>query len=543
MEQHELLSDFMPISEGVETMKAAGKVLLEEFALMTETTMVLKQDRMKFMERIHASEKSIKGQIRKTRDRLNRHLDLIEQKLTKKLKLLVEKSEREFLKDQHDIQMIESDVKKMKGNVALSLNNEGDVALISGLVDEKNAFQSKIMAVREQQKKVPTTVLQFRISNAILEFMENTQEFGKVTLQMPFDEYDEFSDSSPIVSNKYPSPILPSKVQSNAYLSSISPLWNQVYPRSIVQRYPGSCVKNKYGMHESNPYHSFNAQFNQHRSNGAVSYRNEFGNESVEPYSDFESIREDRFILSSDHEGPCHLSGVAALTSGRVVVCDSKHKSIQLINRSSEVLDELVFHYKPCDIATISENGVVVSFIEKDFISVFNASTRALSHKRNVSVSGRGGSYSLAYCKNKFAVCRRGEIRILSSDDGTLIKMIQTEAHFPQIAMSDGGSKIYLSDYVGGKVVCMNELGKSKWEYSEADLEPCSLAVDLNQLFIADIKGKIYIMSTYGILVRALNCHGRLHAICLDPNSGTLLVTQENSRDKAKSRSITLVSI
>ncbi|XP_045169167.2 uncharacterized protein LOC123531928 [Mercenaria mercenaria] len=536
MEQHDLLSDFMPISEGVERMKSVGKVLQDEISLMVETTKTLKRDRTKFMEKIHSSEKNIRGQIRKVRDKLNRHLDLIEQKLTNKLKQIVEKSERAFSKDQLDIQHIESDLQKMKDNLKVCLKTGGDTALISGVVAEKTAFQNKKSEVIAQQEKLPTKTLQFRISNSILDFTENVQDFGEVSLQMPFDEYDESTDSSPLP--------LTHRSQANSYHGAITPLSFTQHdsPRSLVQRYPGNRVKNKYGIHVSNPYHPFNAQFNK-KSNGVVSYRNEYGDEFANADGDFEGVRDDPIILSSDHEGPCYLSGVAALTSGRVVVCDSKHKCVQLINRRSEVLDQLVFHYKPCDVAAVSENSVVVSFIEKDFISVYTASHRALSHKRDVGVSGRGGSYSIAFSKNKFAVCRRGEIRIVSSVDGSLISRLQIEAHFPQIAMSDGGSKIYLSDFVGGKVSCMNELGKTKWEYSHDELEPYSLAVDLNQLFIADIKGKILIMSTYGILVRELQCYGRLHAVCVDPNTGTLLVTQENNKDKVKSRSIKIVTI
>jgi hypothetical protein len=541
MEQHDMLSDFMPISEGVQKMKSVGKILQDEISLMVETSKLLKRDRIRYQERLRLSEKNIRGEIRKTRDKLNRHLDLIEQKLTNKLKQIVEKSGRAFTKDQSDIQLLESDLYKMKDSIKVCLKTSDDIALISGLVSEKSAFQSKKTELRVQQEKMPTKSLQFRISNAILDFMDHVQDFGDVSLQIPFNEFNEFSESSPLSQR---SPAIPINHPSNSDAGNSTPLSfrNHDSPRSLLQKYPNNRIKNKYGMHISNPYHTFNAQFNR-RSDGGVTYRNEHGNEFTDEYEETEGIRDDPIILSSDHEGACNLSGVAALTSGRVVVCDQKHKCVQLINRNSEVLDELVFHFKPCDIATISENGVVVSFIEKDFISIYTASYRALSHKRDISISGRGGSYSVAYCKNRFAVCRRGEIRIVSSDDGSLISRIQIEAHFPQIAMSDAGSKIYLSDFVGGKVSCMNELGKTRWEYSQDELEPCSLAVDLNQLFIADVKGKILIMSTYGILVREIQCYGRLHALCVDPNTGTLLVTQENSKHKTKSRSIKIVPI
>lgn len=544
MEKHDLLSDFMPISEGAEMLKSVGKVLQDEITQMTESAKMLKRDRTRLLEKMHASDKNIRGQIRKMRDKINRHLDLIEQKLTNKLKLLVEKSDKTYMKDQNDTSTLEGDLKKMKEKLAVCLKTGGDMELISGVVHEKSVFQSKKLEIRDQQERMPTKSLQFKISNAILDFVENVQEFGEVSLQMPTDHYDEFFDSTPPPQIHRPQHV-PGHPRRNTYAGSVTPLSfkNHDSPRNFVSRYPDSRIKNKYGLHVSNPYHSFHAQFQKMSNDVNVAYRDEYGDEFMDPYNDLDGVRDDPIILGSDHDGPCNLSGVAALTSGRVVVCDSKHKCLQLINRRSEVLDELVFHYKPCDIAVVAENSIIVSFVEKDFISEFSVSNHALSHKRDLTVSGRGGSYSIAFNKNKFAVCRRGEIRVLSSGDGTLISKLQIQAHFPQIAMSDGGSRIFLSDFVGGKVLCMNELGKVKWEYSQEDLEPSGLAVDLNQLFIADVKGKILIMSTYGILVRELQCFGRLQAICVDPNTGTVLVTQENNKDKSKSRSIKVVSI
>ncbi|KAH3715065.1 hypothetical protein DPMN_057769 [Dreissena polymorpha] len=548
MEQHDLLSDFMPISEGVELMKSTGQSLVNEINTLTDITKVIKRDRMKYIENIHASEKNIKANVRKIRDKINRHLDLLEHKLFTQLKKIIDNNELAFHKDQHDIQLIETELKKVKQNVDTKLKSASDVEMITGIAVEKANVQSKKLDIRAHQSRMPTKSLQFRLSQPVLELTERVKAIGEVSMQKPFDEFDDEEqelDFSPVPAS-FRSSVVP--VTHPVPLPISTPLSftaHDVYAGQGLSKYSSTRVKNKYGIHVSNPYHSVNAQFNTSRNlpNGNVSYRTEHGDEATDPYNDFEGVRDDPIVLSAEHSGPCNLTGIAALSSGRIVVCDSKHKCIQLINRRSEVLDELVFHYKPCDIASISDDGVVVSFVEKDFISVYSVSTRALSHKRDVSISGRGGSYSIAFCKDKFAVCRRGEIKLVSSYDGKLIDTIQIEAHFPQIAMSDGGSKIYLSDFVGGRVTCMNEQGRTKWEYSQENLEPCSLAVDLNQLFIADVKGAIFIMSTYGILMRQLQCQGHLHAICVDANTGTLLVTQENNRDKGKSRSIKIIAI
>ncbi|XP_052796529.1 uncharacterized protein LOC128228967 [Mya arenaria] len=549
MEQHDLLGDFMPISEGVELMRSTGKALLDEVSLMTETTKMLRKDRNKFIEKIRSSEKNIKVQVRKMKDKITRHLDLLEQKFMTKLKRLVENNERVFQKDQHVISLIETELKKIKENVNVKLKTGSDTDLITGIVEEKVSFNNKKLDIKSQQGRVPTKSLQFRMSQSVLDFLQNVKDLGDVSLQLPFEEFnDDVSNYSPEPPS-FRSAMVPVAMATHPHAFPTStpiPFTSHGSPRSHThsQGYPQSRANNKYGIHVSNPYHSYNAQLNnQQVPNGGVPFRDEYGDATTNPYGDFEGIRDDPIVLTSDHTGTCNLSGVAALSSGRIIVCDSKHKCIQLINRRSDILDELVFHYKPCSIATVSENDVVVSFTEKDFISIFNASMKSLKHKRDLSISGRGGSYSVAHSKNTFAVCRRGEIKVVSGVDSSLINTIQIEAHFPQIAMSDSGTKIYISDFVGGRVTCMNEIGKVKWEYSLDDLEPCSLAVDLNQLFVADVKGKILIMSTYGILVRQLQCQGHLNALSVDSNTGTLLVTQESNRDKQQSRSIKIVAL
>lgn len=538
MEQHDHLSDFMPISEGVEMMKATGKSLVEEINMMSEMTRSLKKDRTKGIERIRVSDKNIKAEIRKTKDKIRRELDLMEQKLTNNLKVIMERSERVYLKDQTEFYKIDSQLKKIKENLQSSMKTSSGLELISGIMDEKSALLQKKAEVRRLQESMPPKQIQFRISDSILDFFENLKDLGEISQHSLGEGHEEITDKSKskpqnATSRSYPG--------SNAH-SPLSFKTHSLSPRNTIERSHGYRKRIKYGLHVSNPYHPMNEQFGNVNEDG-YSRRPSGGDSSLDLYEDIGGSRDDPVIQSAEHDGPCNLTGVAALTSGRVVVCDSKHKCIQLINRQSEILDEAVFHYKPCDIATLSENEVIVSFIDKDFISVFYAASRTLRHMRNLSVSGRGGSYSVAVSKNKIAVCRRGEVRIFSSGDGDLINSIQIDAHFPQIALSDGGSKIYLSDFVGGKVTCMNELGRIKWEYGQEELEPCSLTVDLNQLFVADVKGEILIMSTYGILIRMIQCHGHLQAITVDPNTGTLLVTEESNRDKLRSRSIKIVSI
>ncbi|KAL4222012.1 hypothetical protein ACF0H5_018058 [Mactra antiquata] len=539
MQQHDNLSDFMPISEGVEIMKSAGKNIVEEITLMSEMTRTMKNDRQNTIENIRKSDKNIRAQIRKTRDNLNRHLDLIEQNMTGKLKTILDKSERSFLKDQSDIHRLEAQLKKMKENVEILMKTGSGIDLISGVTNERVVFLQKKADIRSLQENMPPKIVQFKISPAVLEFIENVKTFGQVSLHsIADDDYDNELNLDTVHKTRNKKPY--SFPGSNAMSPVSFRTHNDISHRHRFERFYDSRSTKKYGIRASNPYHPMSEQ-----SNGAgnTDFAWKEGGDFLDAYDDFEGLRDDPFIYSADHGNTCNLTGVTSLTDGRVVVCDSKHKSLQLIDRQSEILDELVFHYKPCNVASISDNDVIVSFIDKDFISIFNATARAIRHVRNLSVSGRGGSYSLAYSSKKIAVCRRGEIRVLALDNGELISKIQIDAHFPQIAMSDGGNKIYLSDFVGGKVLCMNEQGRTKWEYGKEDLEPCNLAIDLNQLFVADVKGRILVLSTYGVLVRVVQCQGRLQAISVDPNTGTLLITLENSRDRKKSRSITIRAI
>ena len=558
-EQHEHLSDFMPISEGIKLMKKTSKELVDEISILTENVQNVKRDQSKYIQTVRSSDKNIRGQIRTLRDTVNRHLDLIEQKLVYRLKTLVDKSEKLFLNDQHDIQMFESDLRKMKNSISKSLTLASDSEVIANVITEKKKYEQKKNTLKVQRERIPTKVLAFYESFEVLDFIENVKEFGKVELKEENQRLDETDDMFDTSLHLQPLTHRSSHVADpvpSTFPNTSTPLSFTKLDCSIMSKNPTSNSKmqdsqnthsyegRKYGMHVLDPHHGgYASRSTNHTQRQGSNKDDDVSGDIKKQYNDVIGVRDERLILGANHNSPCNLSGVAALTNGRIIVCDSKHKCLQMINRQSEVLHQLVFQYKPCDIATISGNTFVVSFNEKDFVSIFTASANALTHKKDISISGRGGSYSVAFCKGKLAVCRRGEIRIVACDDGLLISKIQIEAHFPQIAMSDSGSRIYLSDFVGGKVTCMNELGKRKWEYGKDDFEPCSVAVDLNQLFVADVKGQILILSTYGILVRQIRCLGHLQAICVDPYTGTVFVTQEINRDKIKSRTIKLVTI
>lgn len=538
MEQHDILSDFMPLSEAVNTMKATGKAILEEMTVINENVDHFKKEQLKHMQKIRASDKTIKAQVRTIRDSINRHLDLIEQRLMLKLKQLVDKTEAAFISDQHTVQLMSSALKKVKDNITKSLNTTNGIELVTGISREKEKFKQQKLQVKEQNDRIPSQTLEFRPSDAIVDLQENIYEFGEVELKLGSDTgYSKDMHDSTMQPTSSRSSVPPEQRRIGVPNTS-TPLSFTNFEKSRATIADTSKVtanhKDKYGLHVVSPFHVNRAQKDQ------IGFEQ---NDTVNKSNSLQNQDKILSIRSAYHSTPCSLTGVAVVASGLIVVCDSKHKCIQLINKQSEILDELVFHYKPCDIATVSDNNVVVSFVEKDFVRICDVSTKALTHKKDVSIGGRGGSYSIAYSKDRFAICRRGEVRIVSSDDGTLISTIQIEAHFPQIAMSNNGSKLYLSDFVGGKVTCMDDKGKTRWEYGADDFEPCSVAVDLNQLYVADVKGVVIVLSTYGILMRQLQCSGHLQAMSVDFNAGTLLITQENNRDKSESREIKIVYI
>lgn len=547
-EQHKYISEFMSISEGAELMKSTGKSLLMEMAFLLDTTHTVKKSQSTHMEKMRLSDKSIRAQVRTIRDGINRHMDFIEHKLLNQLKQLMDKKEKIFLKNQHEIQVAEAAVRKNRNGVQACLKSSNEVDLISGIINARRKLEKDKVCIQTQEEHVPTNTLGFRPSSPVLDFTETVETFGDVALQeigTEISQSNEMLDISPLpISSK--SSVMPADEQQILPATSTPLSFPKLdSPRATIPKRPKKFLStSKYGLHKTNPYHSLKRKTNHHSQEEVDLERyNDSENKDKESENQEVDVRDVLSVVAADHSGPCNLSGVAALTGDRLVVCDYKHKCIQLLNRQSDILDELMFQYKPCDITTISDNSVVVSFVEKDFITVFSASMTELTRKKDVSVSGRGGSYSVAYCKNKFAVCRRGEIRIVSSEDGTMISAIQVDAHFPQIAMSDGGSRIYMSDGVSGKVTCLSDTGKCKWEFSERDFEPCSVAIDLNQLFVADVKGKIMILSTYGVLVREIKCKGHLLAICADPNTGTLLVSQESNKNRETSRTIKIVSI
>ena len=532
MLEHDQISDFIPVSEGARMMKAQGNKLLEEIKSTENAIKHIKLEKNKYLEKLRESERLVKEGIKSLRDKINKLLNTLESKVVGQLKHIVKSKEESFAKFKKDIYKIEDELKNMNDNVRSSLKTGNELAMIATVVKEKNTFQITKAQVQEKRVRGQTDKIHFRQSAIMTSFLENAKSLGEISC---VDSVQAFSQETVEVS-KTP---LPNNVPRNRTPGNTSITSN--YKPSLGIRDNMSNSESPIGSTRSERL----ARFSRFRHSNEVQLTPVINLQAQRNYHgdhNRQTARDNNSIVTAEHDGPCNHTGIAALSNGYVVVCDARHKCIQLISRDSKLLDDVIFHCKPCDVTSMSENGIAVSFHDKDYITLFKVSNRRFVHVRDLSVGGRGGSYSIAHARNRFAICRRGEIRIISDEDGALRNVIQIEAHYPQIVLGETESRIYLSDFVGGKVVCSTEAGQPRWEYSRESLEPTGIAIDLNQLYVTDINGKILVLSTYGLLVREIECDGQLNALSVDQNTGTLLVTQE-SKDKRKSRIVKIVSV
>ena len=516
-------------------MKVQGNKLLEEIKSTENAIKHIKLEKNKYLEKLRESERLVKDGIKSLRDSINKLLNTLENKVLGQLKQVVKTKETNFAKFKQDIYKIEDELKSMNDNIRSNLKTGNELAIIATVVKEKNIFQFTKAHVQEKRSHCHTDKIHFRQSAIMASFLENAKSLGEVSCVDAGDAVTQ--NALELSKNLKQNHTSGNRTPGNTSVSS-------TYKPSLGVRDNVSTSDSPIGSTRSQRL----ARFSRFRHSNDVQLtpvidlqvqRNYHGNHLRQSPRGF---YENNIIVTAEHDGPCNHTGIAALSNGFVIVCDARHKCIQLISRDSKILDDVIFHCKPCDVTAVSDNGIAISFHDKNYITLFNVSGRRFAHIRDLSVSGRGGSYSIAHSRNRFAICRRGEIRIISDEDGVLRNVIQIEAHYPQIALGETESRIYLSDFVGGKVVCLTESGQPRWEYSRESLEPTGIAIDLNQLYVTDIKGKILVLSTYGLLVREIECDGQLNALSVDQNTGTLLVTQE-SKDKRKSRVVKIVSI
>lgn len=515
MLEHDQISDFIPVSEGAQKMRLQGNKLIEEIRATENIIKHIRLGKNKYLERLRESEKLVKDGIKSARENIIKTLNKLESKALAQLKHAVKTKEASFAKFKQEIYNIEDDLKNMYTNISNSLKSGNELSIISTVVKEKNLFQETKAKVSEKNSSKQTDKMQFRTSAEIRTFLETVKSFGEVSCSESEDE-----SKHPVIEEREKQFIANNFLKESKFQSLPDTRETPSLPLSPVES-----TRSQRLVRFSRFRHGYETR---HAPvlNGPTYLKGQTSHT----------------IMTAEHDGPCNHTGIAALSSGCVVICDARHKCLQLISRESRILDDIIFHCKPCDVTTVSENEVAVSFHEKDYISLFNISEHKFVHIRDLSVSGRGGSYSIAHSRNKFAVCRRGEIRIISGENGAVLNVIQIEAHYPQIAFGDTDSRIYLSDFVGGKIVCLTETGKHRWEYSKETLEPTGIAIDLNQLYVTDVNGKILVLSTYGILVREIECIGQLNALSIDRNTGILLVTQE-SKEKTKSRMVKIVTV
>ena len=239
-----------------------------------------------------------------------------------------------------------------------------------------------------------------------------------------------------------------------------------------------------------------------------------------------------------------HLTGMAFLEDGQLVVCDKNNMTIKLFNRDLIMTYELYAGAKPYDAAAVDGKTALVSFPDSGML-------RYIVVKPGVKLGRRiqinETCLGITVRKSQIYVCIKEGIVSESTKqtfDGIRVftmkgKLIYSIPHqgfgyAKHVCVSEDGKKIF---YSGGQeensvAVCVTKDGHGIFRYSDDMLQsPVGIALDRNgNLVIGDlVNGVLYVVNSDGAKRKYLldsEARAKISSIAFDADNGMLVVAR-----------------
>ena len=181
--------------------------------------------------------------------------------------------------------------------------------------------------------------------------------------------------------------------------------------------------------------------------------------------------------LSADRHIP-GITGLAVMTTGEIVLCDSQNNKIKLLDSSDTLQDSLKLKARPWDISVVDTKTVIVTLPwdkQLQYIEVFTRLTpgRVLQLDKYCWGVHVTADKIFTSCHNNPG---KGEVRILDLDGNLLQQLgINKDGSFlftyPYcITVSPSENKIFVSDRGGNSVTCMTMDNDVVYKYRDSKM-------------------------------------------------------------------------
>ena len=246
--------------------------------------------------------------------------------------------------------------------------------------------------------------------------------------------------------------------------------------------------------------------------------------------------------LADDGQYPS-IMGCTFLTNSRILLCDWNNYSIKLLDSNMSVEKSLKLSDKPCNVAAVGENEVIVTLNSNDLQYMYTYPNLKLGKKITLPAKCYGlhvvnGEIYTAYHKNS----GHDEIWRLDRAGNIMNKIVLTQSssgksEYLGLCLTGSNPRAYFTDWYNYRVTCVQLDGKIVYQYKDKELKrPNGIYVDSagNSLVCGSASHNVVVITADGRKYKELlpsNDSTKPRCIDYRPEDNSLIVgCEDNSK-------------
>ncbi|XP_052791611.1 uncharacterized protein LOC128225746 [Mya arenaria] len=170
----------------------------------------------------------------------------------------------------------------------------------------------------------------------------------------------------------------------------------------------------------------------------------------------------------------CHVTAMAMLAHGTLVVVDNENNAIKLIRVSEKrVLNTFNTETSPWDLAVLSSEEIAVTLPRENSVLILKADPKHLIYHETLKMDAHCEKdefcVGVAKYQDKLLVSfnsftRKANIKLISRETGEVLEVVPFKCVqcLPHVTVDEEGSKVYVSDATYHKIHLMDMVGKGK---------------------------------------------------------------------------------
>ena len=230
---------------------------------------------------------------------------------------------------------------------------------------------------------------------------------------------------------------------------------------------------------------------------------------------EIENTRDIHIKLPNDIKEP-RITGCKFMADGQLIVCDGNNKNIKLLNSKLDITDSLGLASEPWDISVIDNVTAVVTLLSSRQLQFIDI-VPSLKAGKQIQLDKQCWGVDVVR-DDIYVICHdnpgNAEIRVFDKK-GTFIRKIPDVNNNLSllirpyyIAVNTNSSKIYVSDWDTGTVMCISVDGSLVFNHKHTDLR-------YPRTVIPDVDGNIIVCGQFTMNIHVVTSTGQHHSFPL----------------------------